>query len=168
MKPRLELALRDLDIRGDTIKTMHRALSAADREPDVASFALHGDQPAEPVLGRLVERGLHDELKGTAYAVIDGVDGRTHHRICNAIDTTDERYRPIPARPRKPGASRQTYRVIKRSVLGPLANTRVTRRGRAFRSGSPTSCRASRSRPSSSSGPRANPRHARRCNACAR
>src|SRR5690606_40854098 len=25
------------------------------------------------------DRGLDDELKGTAYAVVDGVDGRTHH-----------------------------------------------------------------------------------------
>jgi hypothetical protein len=29
----------------------------------------------------LVERGLHDELKGTAYAIVDGVDGRTHHLV---------------------------------------------------------------------------------------
>jgi type IV secretory pathway VirD2 relaxase len=77
LKPGLEPALRELGIRGDIIKTMHRAMSGAEREPDVARFALHGDQPAEAVLGRLVERGLHDELKGTAYAVIDGVDGRT-------------------------------------------------------------------------------------------
>ncbi|WP_258869673.1 DUF3363 domain-containing protein [Paracoccus thiocyanatus] len=34
---------------------------------------------ATPILGRLVERGHDDELKGSAYAVIDGVDGRTHH-----------------------------------------------------------------------------------------
>jgi hypothetical protein len=27
----------------------------------------------------LVARGLHDELKGSAYAVVEGVDGRTHH-----------------------------------------------------------------------------------------
>src|SRR3546814_7623568 len=33
----------------------------------------------EPVVSRLVERGLDDELKGTAYAVVDGKDGRTHH-----------------------------------------------------------------------------------------
>ena len=33
----------------------------------------------DPVIGRLVDRGLDDELKGTAYAVVDGVDGRTHH-----------------------------------------------------------------------------------------
>lgn len=32
-------------------------------------------------LGRLVERGLHDELRGTAYAIADGVDVRTHHLI---------------------------------------------------------------------------------------
>ena len=69
LKPGLEPALRDLGIRGDIIKTMHRAMSGAGSEPDVAGFALHGDQPAEPVLGRLVERGLHDELKGTADAI---------------------------------------------------------------------------------------------------
>lgn len=28
-----------------------------------------------------MECGLHDELKGTAYAIIDGVDGRTHHLV---------------------------------------------------------------------------------------
>ncbi len=60
LKPGLEPALRDLSIRGDIIKKMHRAMSGAGSEPDVARFALHGDQPAEPVLGRLVERGLHD------------------------------------------------------------------------------------------------------------
>jgi len=78
LKPGLEPALRDLGIRGDIIETMHRAVSAAAREPDVAGFALHGEEANQPVLGRLMERGLHDELKGSAYAIIDGVDGRTH------------------------------------------------------------------------------------------
>ena len=63
-------------------------MSGAGSEPDVARFALHGDQPAEPVLGRLVERGLHDELKGTAYVVIDGVDGRTHHLVFSDLEMT--------------------------------------------------------------------------------
>jgi len=90
LKPGLEPALRDLGIRGDIIKTMHRAVSAADREPDVASFALHGDEAGEPVLGRLVERGLHDELKGTAYAIIAGVDGRTHHLIFSDLEMTGD------------------------------------------------------------------------------
>jgi type IV secretory pathway VirD2 relaxase len=79
LKPGLETTLRDLGIRGDIIKTMHRAMTGAGREPDISGFALHGDAPADPVLGRLVERGLHDELKGSAYAIVEGVDGRTHH-----------------------------------------------------------------------------------------
>ncbi len=90
LKPSIEPALRDLGIRGDIIKTMHRAVSAADRQPDVAGFALHGDEASEPVLGRLVERGLHDELKGTAYAIIEGVDGRTHHLAFSDLEMTGD------------------------------------------------------------------------------
>src|SRR6516165_991351 len=58
---------------------MHQAMSRAGGYPDLAGFALHRDHPAEPVLGRLVTRGLDDDLKGSAYAIVDGVDGRTHH-----------------------------------------------------------------------------------------
>src|SRR6516165_8557622 len=58
---------------------MHQAMSRAGGYPDLAGFALHRDHPAEPVLGRLVTRGLDDELTGSAYAIIEGVDGRTHH-----------------------------------------------------------------------------------------
>jgi type IV secretory pathway VirD2 relaxase len=79
LKPGLEDTLRQLAIRGDIIKTMHQAVSRAGREPDVAGFALHGEHPDEPVLGRLVARGLDDELAGSAYAIVEGVDGRTHH-----------------------------------------------------------------------------------------
>ena len=90
LKPGLEVALRDLGIRGDIIKTIHRAMTDRGHEPDVAGFALHGDEPAEPILGRLVERGLHNELKGTAYAIIDGVDGRTHHLLFSDLETTGD------------------------------------------------------------------------------
>jgi type IV secretory pathway VirD2 relaxase len=79
LKPGLEDTLRQLAIRGDIIKTMHQAMSRAGREPDVSGFALHGEHPVEPVLGRLVTRGLDDDLTGSAYAIVDGVDGRTHH-----------------------------------------------------------------------------------------
>lgn len=79
LKPEFETTLRELGTRGDIIKTMHRAMTAAGRDADVAGFALHGDEASEPVLGRLVGRGLHDELTGTAYAIVEGVDGWTHH-----------------------------------------------------------------------------------------
>jgi hypothetical protein len=42
------------------------------------------------VLGRLVERGLHDELKGSAYAIVEGIDGRTHHIRFTDIEMTGD------------------------------------------------------------------------------
>jgi type IV secretory pathway VirD2 relaxase len=82
--------LRDLGTRGDIIKTMHRAMTGADRDPDVSGFALHSDEPVDPVLGRLVARGLHDELRGSAYAIVEGVDGRTHHLQFSDLELTGD------------------------------------------------------------------------------
>jgi type IV secretory pathway VirD2 relaxase len=76
LKPGAEATLRDLGLRGDIIKTMHRAIADLNAERAPADFAIHGERP-EPVIGRLAARGLDDELKGTAFAVIDGVDGRS-------------------------------------------------------------------------------------------
>ena len=90
LKPGIEDKLRDLSIRGDVIKTMHRAMSVRGREPDVSCFALHGEVPTDPVLGRLVERGLQDELKGSAYAIVEGIDGRTHHIRFTDIEMTGD------------------------------------------------------------------------------
>jgi type IV secretory pathway VirD2 relaxase len=90
LKPGLEDTLRQLSVRGDIIKTMHQAMSRAGREPDVSGFALHGEHPADPVLGRLVTRGLDDELAGSAYAIVEGVDGRTHHVRFADIESTGD------------------------------------------------------------------------------
>ncbi len=90
LKPGLEQTLRDLSIRGDIIKTMHRALTGAGREADVSGFALHPGAPTEPIVGRLADRGLHDELNGTAYAIIEGIDGRTHHLKFSDLEMTGD------------------------------------------------------------------------------
>ena len=90
LKPGIEQTLRQLSIRGDIIKTMHQAMSGAGHEPDISTFALHGEEPSEPVLGKLVKRGLDDELKGTAYAIVAGVDGRTHHLRFSDIELTGD------------------------------------------------------------------------------
>jgi type IV secretory pathway VirD2 relaxase len=79
LKPELEETLRDLGDRGDIIKTMHKAMSRSLGSSDPARFAVHESGPGDPVVGRLIERGLHDELAGTAYAVVDGTDGRVYH-----------------------------------------------------------------------------------------
>jgi type IV secretory pathway VirD2 relaxase len=74
-----EATLRDLGERGDIIKRIHRGLTERGIERGAASYVLAGESLDVPIVGRLVDRGLDDELKGTAYAVVDGVDGRTHH-----------------------------------------------------------------------------------------
>ncbi|WP_283179947.1 VirD2 family relaxase/mobilization nuclease [Gemmobacter sp. 24YEA27] len=79
IRPEAETVLRELGERGDIIKRMHRALTERGIERGSGSYVLAGESLDVPVIGRLVERGLDDELKGTAYAVVDGVDGRSHH-----------------------------------------------------------------------------------------
>src|SRR5690606_32272193 len=70
---------RELGERGDIIKRIHRSLMERGIERGAAAYVLAGESLDDPVIGRLVDRGLDDELKGTAFAVVDGVDGRTHH-----------------------------------------------------------------------------------------
>ncbi len=43
------------------------------------TYAIHDHSTAPPIIGRIVAKGLHDELTGEAYVIIDGVDGRAHH-----------------------------------------------------------------------------------------
>jgi type IV secretory pathway VirD2 relaxase len=74
-----ETTLRELGDRGDIIKRIHRGLAERGIERGAANYVLAGESLDVPVIGRLIDRGLDDELKGTAYAVVDGVDGRAHH-----------------------------------------------------------------------------------------
>ncbi|SFV19971.1 relaxase/mobilization nuclease domain-containing protein, partial [Bradyrhizobium arachidis] len=74
-----ERSLRDLGMRGDIIKTMHRAFTERGEVRSVADYVIEGGPPASQIVGRLIDRGLHDELTGEAFAVIDGTDGRVHH-----------------------------------------------------------------------------------------
>ncbi len=79
MEPEAEATLRELGERGDIIKRMHRALTEHGIERGTTSYVLAAESLDVPVIGRLVERGLDDELHGSAYAIVDGVDGRSHH-----------------------------------------------------------------------------------------
>ena len=85
-----EATLRQIGERGDIIKRMHRALTDRGIERASASYVLAAEHLEQPVTGRLVSRGLDDELKGTAYAVVDGVDGRTHHLRLPDLDAAGD------------------------------------------------------------------------------
>ena len=84
----LETQLRALGIRGDIIKTLHATMRGQDRDPN--AIVIEGRELAAPVVGKLADRGLHDELTGQAYVVVDAVDGRIHHfRFGDLIQTGD-------------------------------------------------------------------------------
>jgi type IV secretory pathway VirD2 relaxase len=77
----LEDTLRRMGERGDIQKTLYRALreGGVDRAPGDQVIYQPTAQDARPLVGRLVARGLSDELKDHHYLVVDGVDGRAHY-----------------------------------------------------------------------------------------
>jgi type IV secretory pathway VirD2 relaxase len=81
-----ERALRDLGTRGDIIKTMHRAFTERGQDRGIADYVIDSGAARSPIIGRLVDTGLHDELTGEAYVVIDGTDGRAHHVRLRGIE----------------------------------------------------------------------------------
>lgn len=74
-----EQALRGLGLRRETVTIMHRALAGQGIDRPISDYVIHGPQDRPEVTGRLVGKGLHDELTGEAYAIIDGVNGRVHY-----------------------------------------------------------------------------------------
>lgn len=74
--------LRALGERGDIIRTMQRAMSGKPRE--LAVFEPGDD--GRTLVGRVVAKGLADELHDRGYLVIDGVDGKAHYVALNARD----------------------------------------------------------------------------------
>lgn len=66
--------LRALGERGDIVRTLQRALGADRRD-------LATEPAAEtPVVGRIIAKGLRDELSDAGWIAIDGIDGRAHYR----------------------------------------------------------------------------------------
>ena len=85
-----ETRLRALGERGDIIKQMHQALGAEHIERSQERWSIDGEDGAQMVVGQLVARGLDDELRGSAWAVVDGVDGRAHHLRFDDLDATSD------------------------------------------------------------------------------
>src|SRR3546814_2020018 len=81
--PGAERTLRDLADRGDIIKTMHRAMQRGGMAFDTSALALHRETPGNPIVGRLVARGLDDELAGSAFAKIGRESCR--ERVCQYV-----------------------------------------------------------------------------------
>jgi type IV secretory pathway VirD2 relaxase len=70
-----EPILRAMGERGDIIRTMQRAMSGKQRE--LAVFQSGKDGSA--VVGRVVGKGLADELYDKGHLIVDGTDGKAHY-----------------------------------------------------------------------------------------
>ncbi|POS09927.1 relaxase/mobilization nuclease domain-containing protein [Burkholderia gladioli] len=70
-----EPTLRAMGERGDIVRTMQRAMSGRQRE--LAVFQPGADGRA--VIGRVIGKGLADELYDKGYLIVDGMDGKAHY-----------------------------------------------------------------------------------------
>ncbi len=91
LDPDMEPALRRMGTRGDIIKTMHQAMTRADVRRSVSDYAIYdpAEGHAENLIGRVLTRGLSDELNDRHYLIVDGVDGRSHYIEISRADVTE-------------------------------------------------------------------------------
>jgi len=77
----MEGTLRTLSERGDIIRTMQRELTARNLQRPWIGRSLFGagETDPEPVVGRLIARGLADEHRDRHFLLVDGVDGHAHY-----------------------------------------------------------------------------------------
>ena len=85
----LEGLLRELGERGDLVRTLQRALTAAglDRAPGAQHVFDPG--PGRALIGRVVGRGLDDEQRDRHYLIVDGIDGRAHYARIGVGDAVE-------------------------------------------------------------------------------
>ncbi|HWV82284.1 MAG TPA: relaxase/mobilization nuclease RlxS [Hyphomicrobiaceae bacterium] len=81
LAPDLADTLTRMGERGDIIRTMQRAFTAARVERAAADQAIYDPAAAgaAPLVGRVLARGLADEHRDRHYLIVDGIDGRSHY-----------------------------------------------------------------------------------------
>ncbi|MEO7689355.1 MAG: relaxase/mobilization nuclease RlxS [Sphingomonas sp.] len=77
----LEQTLRRMSERGDIIRTMQRETTALQHDRAGVEQLIYDPSAAEaaPITGRILRRGLADELRDRHYLLVDGIDGRSHY-----------------------------------------------------------------------------------------
>ena len=78
--PQLETKLRSMGDRGDILVTMHRVMREHGVDRPAGDFAIFGGaRKSTPVIGKVVEVGIADEMTDRLYLIVDGIDGRIHY-----------------------------------------------------------------------------------------
>ncbi|MGJ3648222.1 relaxase/mobilization nuclease RlxS [Sphingomonas sp. GlSt437] len=81
LAPDLADTLKRMGERGDIIRTMQRAFATRGSAPALADQAIYDPAAADsrPLVGRVIERGLSDELNDRQYLLVEATDGRTYY-----------------------------------------------------------------------------------------
>lgn len=79
LRPDIEPTLRAMGERGDIMRTMQRAMGGQQRELAVFQPGQDDDRNSRTIVGRVIGKGLADELHDKGYLIIDGVDGKAHY-----------------------------------------------------------------------------------------
>jgi Type IV secretory pathway, VirD2 components (relaxase) len=104
----LEDILRRMGERGDIIKTMHRAMIERGMARAATECVIDDPAQARPIVGRVVARGLSDEINDRHYLIVDGIDGYSHYVDIGAGQSVEPlpegaivRVEPRPIEPRQ-------------------------------------------------------------------
>jgi type IV secretory pathway VirD2 relaxase len=89
LSEKLEPTLRDLGERGDIVKAINRALAQRGEERALGSYILHGENAPALIVGRVIGKGLTDELGERVSLIVDGVDGQVHHVALGGATAAD-------------------------------------------------------------------------------
>lgn len=89
LEPGFDETLKQMGERGDIIRTMQRAFTAHGIERPGLDAAIADPATMKPLVGRVVERGLSDELNDRHYVIVDATDGRVHYVDIGRGEATD-------------------------------------------------------------------------------
>ncbi|HEY5238259.1 MAG TPA: relaxase/mobilization nuclease RlxS [Rhizomicrobium sp.] len=84
----LKTTLQRMGERGDIIKAMHHALRQEASPHHVSDYAIYepDDKRSAWLVGKVVTRGLGDELHDKHFLIVDGTDGRSHYVAIGSAD----------------------------------------------------------------------------------
>ena len=112
---RHQATLRTLGERGDIIRTMQRTMGANVRElampaMDEGGAGLAAEGGAQPIIGKIIAKGLVDEFDDRGWLAVDAIDGRAHYlRLPRGSNLASW---PIGAIVEAPGGERAADRAI--------------------------------------------------------
>ena len=72
------------------VKAINRALATRGQQRAIETFDLHGEETGTPIVGRVIDKRLTDELGDRVGIVADGIDGRVHHVALRDSSAADE------------------------------------------------------------------------------